>query len=115
MTAKFVAELLVKHDLTPDRVWFHNNFSNKPCPRSMITSEHVDEFLEMVYMEYEILKNFADYTITFTSSNPDIIDNSGRIVAAPDYTTNVTYTVTVEKSGVQESITLNTLVVGKYN
>ncbi|MDD4212933.1 MAG: Ig-like domain-containing protein [Bacilli bacterium] len=114
-TAKFVAGLLVEHNLTPDRVWFHNNFSNKPCPRSMITSGHVDEFLEMVYMEYEVLKNYSDYTVTFTSSHPEILDNSGRIVSAPNYTTNVTYTITVKKGETQESITLNTLVVGKYN
>ena len=115
ITAKFCAQLLVTHNLTPDRVWFHNNFSNKPCPRSMITSGHVANFLEMVYMEYAIAKNYADYTITFESSNPAILDNSGRIVAAPNYTTNVPYTVTVTKSGVSESITLNALVVGQYN
>lgn len=115
MTAKFVAELLVKYNMTPDRVWFHNNFSNKPCPRTMMTADLIDEFLEMVYMEYEICKNYSDYTITFTSSNPDIIDNTGRVVNAPNYTTNVTYTVTVEKDGVSESITLNALVIGKYN
>ncbi|MFA7126594.1 MAG: Ig-like domain-containing protein [Bacilli bacterium] len=114
-TAKFVAELLVKHNLTPDRVWFHNNFSNKPCPRSMMTAGLVDDFLEMVYTEYDVLKNYDDYSITFTSSNPDIIDNSGRVIGAPNFTTNVTYTVTVEKSGVSESIVLNALVVGKYN
>lgn len=115
LTAKHIATLLVKHNLTPDRVWFHNSFSNKNCPRTMTTAGRVNDFLEMVYMEYNILKNYSDYTITFTSSNPSILDNSGRVVNAPNYTTNVTYTVTVTKGSLTESIVLNALVVGKYN
>ena len=114
-TAKFVAELLVKHNLTPDRVWFHNNFSNKPCPRTMMTAGLVEDFLELVYCEYEVAKYYSDYEITFESHNQDIMDNTGRIVEAPDLTTNVSYTVTVTKDGVSESVTLNTLVIGKYN
>ena len=114
-TAKFVAQLLVKHNLTPDRVWFHNNFSNKPCPRTMMTAGLVEDFLELVYCEYEVAKNYADYEIKFESHNTDIMDNTGRIVEAPEYTTNVSYTVTVTKDGQSESVTLNTLVIGKYN
>ena len=114
-TAKFVAQLLVKHNLTPDRVWFHNNFSNKPCPRTMMTAGLVEDFLELVYTEYEVAKNYADYEIKFESHNTDIMDNTGRIVEAPEYTTNVSYTVTVTKDGQSESVTLNTLVIGKYN
>ena len=60
-------------------------------------------------------KNYADYEIKFESHNTDIMDNTGRIVEAPEYTTNVSYTVTVTKDGQSESVTLNTLVIGKYN
>ena len=114
-TAKFVADILVRHNLGADRVFFHNNFSNKKCPNTMITAGLVSTFLKLVYAEYEIAKNYSDYTITFTSNNPEILDNSGRIVKAPDYTTNVSYTITVTKEGTSESITLNSLVIGRYN
>lgn len=115
MSAKFIAQLLIKHNLTPDRVWFHNNFTNKHCPNTMMTADLVDIFLEMVYIEYDVAKNYADYEITFVSDNPEIMDNTGRIVNKPDYTTNVSYTITITKDGKSESIKLNTLVVGLYN
>ena len=114
-TAKFVADILVRHDLGADRVFFHNNFSNKKCPNTMITAGLVDTFLKLVYAEYEVAKNYSDYTITFTSNNPEIIDNTGRVVKAPDYTTNVSYTITVTKGNETQSVTLNSLVIGKYN
>ena len=49
-TAKFTAKLLVKYNLTPDRVLFHNNFANKQCPNTMINADLVDYFLKMVYI-----------------------------------------------------------------
>ena len=114
-TAKFCAQKLVQYNLAADRVWFHNNFTNKKCPNTMITADRVSTFLKLVYAEYEIAKNYSDYTITFESSNPAILDNTGRVVANPEYTTNVSYTVTVTKGSETQSITLNTLVIGKYN
>ena len=115
-SAKHIATLLINNNLTPDRVWFHNNFSNKTCPNTMINSDMVSTFLELVYCEYEVAKNYANYTIKFESSNTNILDNGGRVKNAPNYTTNVTYKVTVtDGSGNSESITLNALVPGKYN
>ena len=43
------------------------------------------------------------------------MDNHGRIIAQPDQTTSVSYTITITKDGVSESITLYTLVEGTYN
>ena len=80
----------------------------------MITNDLVDDFLELFYAEYAVAKEFADYEITFTSHNPEIMDNTGRIVNAPDYTTNVTYTITIAKDGVKEEVTLNALVPGRF-
>lgn len=109
--AKLVASLLVKHNLTPDRVMFHNNFSNKTCPNTMINAGRVDMFLDMVYTEYMVAKYYSGYTITFTSNNPDIIDNTGRVVGkGPSTATTVTYTITVTKGGETKSITLTSLV-----
>lgn len=114
-SAKFIAQLLIKHNMTPERVLFHNNFSNKHCPNTMMTAGLVDTFLDMVYTEYYVAKNFADYEIKFESHNPDILDNQGRIVSRPKYTTNVSYTITVSKAGKSHSVKLNALVPGTYN
>ena len=110
--AKLVAELLVKHDLLPDRVTFHNNFSNKTCPNTMITNNLVDMFLEMVYTEYAVAKNYADYKIEFISNNPDIIDNTGRVVNAPESTTMVSYTIKLTKGSDVEEVTLHSVIPG---
>ena len=115
ITAKYCAQLLIKHNMTPERVLFHNNFSNKKCPNTMMTADLVETFLDMCYMEYYVAKNFADYEIKFESHNPDILDNSGRIVSRPKYTTNVSYTITVSKDGKSQSVKLNALVPGTYN
>ena len=111
-TAKLTAKLLVKYNLTPDRVLFHNNFANKQCPNTMINADLVDYFLKMVYIEYYIAKNFSDYTITFESSNTDLIDNNGRLLKKVKYTTHVPYTITVSNGTVTESITLTATIKG---
>ena len=109
--AKLVASLLVKHNLTPDRVMFHNNFSNKTCPNTMINAGRVDMFLDMVYAEYMVAKYYSGYTITFTSNNPDIIDNTGRVIGkGPSVATNVSYTITITKGNETRTITLTSLV-----
>lgn len=110
--AKFVASLLVKHDLLPDRVAFHNNFANKPCPNTMISNGLVEMFLEMVEVEYEIAKEYSEYKIEFISNNPDVIDNTGRIINQPDTTQNVSYTVKITKGNTVEELTLNAIVPG---
>ena len=110
--AKLVASLLVKHNLLPDRVAFHNNFSNKTCPNTMITNGLVDMFLRMVDAEYYVAKNFAEYQIEFISNNPDIIDNTGRIINAPETTQMVSYTIRVTKDGNTEEVTLNSVIPG---
>ena len=109
--AKLVASLLVKHNLTPDRVMFHNNFSNKTCPNTMINAGRVEMFLDMVYTEYMIAKYYSGYTVTFTSNNPDIIDNTGRVIGkGPSTATTVSYTITVTKGSETRTITLSSLV-----
>lgn len=113
--AKLSAELLLKHDLELDRLLYHNNFSGKPCPRSMMTADLVSEFETLVYAEYKIQKEFSDYEIEFTSHNPEILDDTGKIIKAPLETTNVSYTVKVTKGTEIQEITLNALIPGQYN
>ena len=101
--------------MTPERVLFHNNFSNKPCPRTMMTANLFEHFIDLVYIEYYVAKNYADYEIKFESHNPDILDNTGRIISRPKFTTNVSYTITFSKDGNSQSVKLNALVLGTYN
>ena len=111
--AKFVASKLVELNLTPDRVLFHNNFSNKTCPNTMINSGMVETFLDMVYLEYYIAKNYSDYTITFTSNSSSIIDNTGRVVGSgPTSDTLVSYTITITKNDQTETATFYSTVKG---
>lgn len=114
-TAKLIAQLLIEMDLGLDRVLFHNSFSGKPCPRTMMTAGLTEEFNKLVAAEYMILKDYSDYTITFVSHNPSILNNQGRVIAPPLETTNVTYTITVAKGEFSQSITLNALVPGQYS
>lgn len=111
--AKFVATLLVKHNLTPDRVLFHNSWSNKTCPQTMMRSNKCETFLDMVYIEYYVLKNYSDYKIEFISNNPDIIDNTGRVIGHGPYaSTEVSYTIKVTKGTETKSAVCHCLVQG---
>ena len=113
-TAKFVASLLVNNDLGPDRVMFHNNFSNKTCPNTMINAHKVEEFLDMCYVEYMVEKYYSDYDITFTSLNSTYLDNTGRVVSNPSVPTSVGYTVTIKLNDVVvDTITLYSTVSPK--
>ena len=113
--AKLCADICIRNNLTPDRVFFHNNFSNKQCPNTMIHSYNIDMFLDMVYMEYYVRKNFSDYTVTFKSNNPDIIDDYGRVLGVGPYkATNVSYTITITKGQETKTITLESLVQGSH-
>ena len=71
-----------------------------------------DRFLSMCEAEYNILKNYSDYTITMVSNDPDILDNRGIIINPPLTTTTVSYTVTVTKGSDTKSITLSSIVEG---
>lgn len=84
LTAKLSAYLLVKYNLTTDRVWFHNNFSGKDCPMTLIADLNATEsynliqmLINMIEIEYFILKN--GYNIKFKNSAGEEI--SGRITS----------------------------------
>ncbi|MFA6842797.1 MAG: Ig-like domain-containing protein [Bacilli bacterium] len=112
--AKLVAKLEIENDLSSQRVCFHNTLSGKCCPNTMIHEGMLEYFESMIDIEWEIAKNYSDYTITFASSNTAVLDNSGRVVGdGPELTTSVPYTVTVTKDGVSESMTLNTVIIGQ--
>ena len=114
-TAKLVANLLVTYGLTVNDVKQHYDFSRKNCPQTMRDNYLYDNFIRLVEAEYEILSKYADYTITFVSHNLDILANNGRIISRPKHSTTVSYTITVTKNNVSQSITLSSVVPGIYN
>ena len=116
-TAQLVAQLMQQFNLSIERVKGHHFYTAKDCPQPMLENdlEIWYEFVELVQAEYELLTKYNDYTITVVSNNPDIVNNRGRVINRPNLSTSVSYTVTIEKDGVSETITLYSLVEGKYN
>ena len=97
-TAKLIGtRLLPLNGLTPSAVKQHNTFSGKDCPMTMRHADLWPYFMEMVTAEYTLYTQFKDFNITFTSNNPDIVDNSGQIIKFPEVETEVTYTIQVTK------------------
>ena len=117
ITAQLVARLMQETNLDITRVRGHHFYTAKDCPQPMLENdlEIWWEFLALVEAEYELLTKFSDYNISFESHNPSIVNSRGRVIAKPLHTTSVGYTITIEKDGVSESITLYTLVEGTYN
>jgi len=113
--AKLVAKLLIENDLDTSRVKPHNFFSGKNCPQTMRDNSLLQNFYDLVEVEYNIAKNFSDYTITFTSNSPQLLSNTGRIISAPRYSTVVSYTITVAKDSYSKSVTLYSVVPGQWN
>ena len=116
ITAQLVARLMQEFDFDITRVRGHHFFSGKDCPQPMLENdlEIWWEFLSLVEAEHELLTKYSDYEIKFESHNPEIMDNHGRIIAQPDQTTSVSYTITVTKDGVSESVTLSSMIKGLY-
>lgn len=115
-TARLVADIMVRNNLDITRVVGHHFFSAKNCPQPMLENNLRiwNEFIKLVEAEYERITTFKDYEITFKSNNPDIIDDRGRVIAVPDVTTCVTYTVTCKKGSEVKQITLSSIVPGKF-
>ncbi|MCF7925540.1 MAG: N-acetylmuramoyl-L-alanine amidase, partial [Candidatus Izimaplasma sp.] len=111
-TAKLVVDILVRNNLPLSQQTYHNDFSGKDCPNTLRNSGLIPLFEEFVANEYYIRTNHPDAVITFTSHNPDILDNHGRILSIPERATTVSYTITVTENGVTESRTFYTYVPG---
>lgn len=98
-TARLVAHLLLKHDLSLDRVVYHNSFNNKVCPQTAIRSGNVENWYELIKFEYMLMKKFADYEITLTvlpTTSAGVLTSKGRIRGLPkvgdifEYTLKIT-------------------------
>ena len=108
--AKLVADILVRNNLTSKQVLNHNAFSGKDCPHAIRNANLWNDFMKMVEMEYLIQKYYSDYTITFESLSPTVIDNDGRVIGNVATDTVVYYKITVTKNAVSESIILSSII-----
>ncbi len=114
-TANLVAHLLVMNGLDTSRVLQHRSFSGKLCPQSMIRADEntqfaYDYFMELVEIEYFILTNMKGLKLTYTSNNPDIVDNEGTILKYVSEKTEVSYTVKAEFEGKTYEYTYKTVI-----
>lgn len=111
-TAQLVADILIRNQLDPTRVKMHNTWTGKNCPQTIIAGDYWNNFMEMVELQYEIQKNYSTAKITMKSNNPEIVDNTGRVINAPAITTTVSYDITVELGGETRTITLSSIIPG---
>ena len=111
-TAKLVAHLCNDNDIELDHVKPHHFFSGKNCPQTMRDNGLYENFLGLVAMEYEILTKYSDAKISFSTSNPDLVNEYGRVIKQPRYTTSVKYTVTIEYQGKTESVDFAVVIPG---
>lgn len=111
-TAQLVADILIRNNLDLSRVKMHNTWSGKNCPQVLRAGGYWWNFIDMVALNYEIMKNYPTAEITMVSDDPTIVDNTGRVIKAPNTTTTVSYTVTVKLDGQTKTIKLYSVVPG---
>lgn len=109
--AKLVAKLMDENDLTIDDVVTHHYFSGKNCPQTMREAGFYLHFKKLVQIEYQVLQFIKQgYTLSFESGNTEYVNASGRVIKTSPVSKNVSYTITVEKDGTKESVTLNSVI-----
>ena len=116
ITAQLVAKLMVDNKLDITRVRGHHFYTAKDCPQPMLENDMEIwwEFLALVEAEYELRTKFNGYTLTAVSNNPDYLRDNGRVRLQPDQDTCLSYTVTISNGEKAETITLGTMLSGKY-
>lgn len=114
ITARLVADLMIKYDLDITRVVGHHFFAAKDCPQPLLENdlEIWWEFIELVEAEYEAMTKFKDETFEFTVlEGSNIVNEHGRVTEQPEFTQTVKYEVKLSDG---TSITLATIVPGIY-
>lgn len=111
-TAMLVADICIRNNLDLTRVKQHNTWSGKNCPQDILAGSYWEEFMKMVEVQYALQSLYSDVVISMKSNNPDIVDNTGRVINAPTITTTVSYEVTVSCGDESKTITLYSVVPG---
>jgi len=111
-TAKLSAALLLKYHLPLEHLTYHEDFSGKICPRTLIEAGLIDLFESFVETEYYIQNHFHGASISMDSHDPEYLDDTGRIIKHPDQAKTVSYTITVTQDNESTSRTFHTYLPG---
>lgn len=113
-TAKLMAGLLVKYGLKVSAVKQHYDYSGKDCPRTLRHSNLYGNAIDLITAEYLVMTELEGYTITFTSNNPEYVNDLGRIIDLPAVAARVSYTVRITNgNGYDAQTTLYSTLPGK--
>ena len=117
MTAKLVADIMIRYNLDITRVRGHHFFSGKDCPQPMLENdlEIWYEFLALVEAEHKLATEFNGYELTSVSNDTTYLRDNGRVRAEPMEDTCISYTITISNGDVTETITLGSILPGKYS
>lgn len=100
-TAKLVAHLMDKHQLTLNDVKQHHYFSGKNCPETIRMNNKWEHFLSLVAFEYQIIKFKKEgYLIELISDDPNLLKN-GRLKYNRDCT--IKFTIKTTYQGIVET------------
>ena len=126
-TAKLVAMLMNKYNLTTDDVKMHNYFSGKNCAQLLknnlkdkydyqIDKHNMedtlwDEFLDLCNVELQMLRYSKDYKFEFISSDPSKIKNNGRIINHSDTSECVAYVIRITNLSTNEVTEINSSII----
>ena len=117
VTAKLVAQLMIKFNLDITRVVGHHFFAAKDCPQPLLENdlEIWWEFIDLVEAEYDALTKYKDYTFELNIKNGSTtINEFGRVTSQPEFSEIVTYEVIISNGTTTETVTLATMVPGQY-
>lgn len=109
-TAKLVSKLLVQYNLNPSRIRQHFDYSGKDCPQVLRHADRWDEMLELISMEYFARTQLKGVEFEWTSLNPEIMDNTGKVINNPKVDTEISYKVKVTYNGESREFTFTSLL-----
>ena len=126
-TAKLVAMLMNKYNLSTNDVKMHNYFSGKNCAQLLknnlkdkydyqidkhdIDDTLWDEFLDLCNVELQMLQYSKQYKFEFISSDTSKIKNNGRIINHSDVSECVSYTIRITNLSTNEVIDINSSII----
>ena len=126
-TAKLVAMLMDKYNLTTNDVKMHNYFSGKNCAQLLknnlkyefnykkdkhnIEDTLWDEFLDLCNVELQMIKYCKEYKFEFISGDESIIDNKGRIINHKEKTECIAYTIRITNLKTNEVKEINSSII----
>lgn len=126
-TAKVVAMLLEKFDLTTNDVKMHNFFSGKNCAQLLknnlkykydyqidkhnINDTLWDEFLELCDVELKMIEFSKQYKFEFISSDLSLLTNTGRVISHKTTNVCVPYVIRITNIDTNEQTIINSSII----